>query len=53
MVGHGNIKMSTVAATPQIRVAFLAYITPAWQAVDFPFLTTVETMPRHARILNA
>ena len=53
LVGHGNIKMSTVAATTQIRVALLANITPAWQTVDFPFLTTVETMPCHARRLNA
>jgi hypothetical protein len=31
----------------------LADIAPARQAVDFPFPTAVEAMPRHARSLNA
>ena len=53
LVGHGNIKMSAVAAAAQIRVALVAYITPARQTVDFPFPPAIETMPCHARRLNA
>ena len=53
LVGYGEVEVSAVAATTQVSVTLLANITPARQTVDFPFLTTVETMPCHARRLNA
>ena len=53
LVGHGEVEINAVPAATQVRVALLADIAPARQAVDFPFPTAVEAMSSHAHSLNA
>ena len=53
LVGHGEVEINAVSAATQVSVALLADIAPARQAVDFPFPTAVEAMPRHAVSLKA